>query len=297
MGRAPSLVTIARRALGARGEAALPRGGTVLVGVSGGPDSIALLDALARLREDLGLVVVAHGVDHGLRDEAGGELDLAEEVARARDVAFGRSRVSVARGGNVQARAREARYRALAQAAREAGAVALATAHHADDRAETVLLRLLRGAGATGLAVLPARAPLAPELGGDGTLALVRPLLRARRADVEAHVARHRLPYAMDPSNDDRRFLRARVRHEILPRLAELDPAIVPHLGALADELFAAREALASGRLGELPPLPRATQERLALILRGEAPPATELWLPGGWVVRRDPERARPRRR
>ena len=99
---APSLVTIVRRAL--EGECALPRGATLLVAVSGGPDSMALLDAVARVAPKLGLGVFAHGIDHGLREEAAAELDLAEAHAASLDVPFARTRVEVARGANVQAR-------------------------------------------------------------------------------------------------------------------------------------------------------------------------------------------------
>ncbi|AKV00833.1 tRNA(Ile)-lysidine synthetase [Labilithrix luteola] len=154
---AASLVTLVGRALA--GEASLPPRSTLLVAVSGGPDSMALLDVTARLASKLELTIVAHGVDHGLRAEAAQELDLAATHAKQLGVRFGRTRVDVEHGGNLQARAREARYRALARAASAVGARAIATAHHQDDRAETVLLRLLRGAGARGLAVLPPRAP------------------------------------------------------------------------------------------------------------------------------------------
>ena len=138
----PTLQTLARRMLST--ELHLPRGARVLVATSGGPDSQALLDVLASLRAPLGLVVLAHGVDHGLRESAASELDLAEELARRLEVPFGRSTLRVTEGANLQARARAARYEALGAAAQ--GAL-IATGHHADDRAETVLLRLLRGAG------------------------------------------------------------------------------------------------------------------------------------------------------
>jgi tRNA(Ile)-lysidine synthase len=125
----------------------------------------------------------------------------------------------------LQARAREARYAALREAAAPHDAL-IATAHHADDRAETVLLRLLRGAGPRGLAVLPASAR-----------DLIRPLLRATKRDVLAHIHRHRLDFAQDPSNADAAFLRVRVRHELMPLLSDLSPQIVRHLNALADAL------------------------------------------------------------
>ena len=220
----PTLITLVHRCI--VDERLVGRGGRVLVAVSGGPDSMALLDVLARLRDRLGFSLVAHGVDHGLRPEAAGELALAAALAELRVVPFATTRVVVAPGGNLQARARDARASALRTAAAEAGADVIATAHHADDRAETVLLRLMRGASPRGLACLPARAE-----------DRIRPMLRARRADVLAHLARHRIATATDPSNADPRFLRVRVRHELLPLLAELSPGIVAHLNALADDL------------------------------------------------------------
>ncbi len=225
----PTLITLVRAAL--RDDGLVPRGTIVLAAVSGGPDSMAMLHVLALLRGRLGFGLFAHGVDHSLRAEAAAELDLAEAFARALDVPFGRTRVAVAPGGNLQARARTARWQALLAAAAAAGAGRIATGHHADDRAETVLIRLLRGTGARGLGVLP---PC------DGIR--IRPLYRARRADVDAHIARHHLAYTVDPSNRDPRFLRTRVRHELVPALERLSPRIVEHLCRLADEMSQGRK-------------------------------------------------------
>lgn len=289
--RPASLVTIVRRAM--TGECALPEGSALVVAVSGGPDSMALLSALARLSPELGLSIRAHGVDHGLRPEAARELDLAERYAASEGVPFERTRVSVPRGGNLQARARELRWRALAAVARRHDA-AIATAHHADDRAETLLMRVLRGAGARGLAVLPPRAH-APCAGGDlPAVTVVRPLLRARRRDVLLHLARHAIPSATDPSNVDPRYLRTTVRRDVLPLLSELDPEIVQHLGALADELA----SIVPG--GKAPhwasALPRATQEALAR-LQESGSRSARVWLPDGLVVSLDPKaRAKTRR-
>ena len=230
----PTLLSIALRAL--REERLFARGERVLVAVSGGPDSMALLHVLALLRPKIGHALVAHGVDHGLRAEAIAELDLAERFARSLDVSFERTSLRVAPGGNLQARARTARYEALRTAAAGHGCSVIATAHHLEDRAETVLLRLLRGAGPRGLAVLPPRA-------GD----LVRPMLRAPRAAIDAHIARHQVPFSLDPSNSDPRFLRVRVRRELLPLLRALSPGIDEHLCALADQLVEVREGDPAG--------------------------------------------------
>jgi tRNA(Ile)-lysidine synthase len=276
----PSLVTVATRTL--REDCALPRGARVLAAVSGGPDSMALLDVLARLGAKLGFELIAHGVDHGLRAGASGELDLAASHARSLGVVFERTVVHVAPGGNLQARARNARYAALEAAARSAGAGFIATAHHADDRAETVLLRLLRGAGPRGLAVLPARA-------GNR----VRPLIRARRSDVLLHLGRHHVPSAEDPSNRDRRHARVRVREEVLPLLAELSPGIVEHLNALADALagVADDDVLTTGSSIELGRAQRRQWSRA----RAFAQSSARIWLSGGKVLRLDPATLEPR--
>ncbi len=234
----PTLITLVRAAL--REHALIGRGTTVLVAVSGGADSMALLHVLGLLRREVAFGLFAHGVDHGLRSEAAAELDVAEGFARSLEVPFERTRVEVAPGGNLQARARDARWGALRAAAIRAGASRIATGHHADDRAETMLMRILRGTGAAHLGVLPA-------LDGDR----IRPMLRARRADVEAHVRRHRIPHSLDPSNGDPRFLRTRVRLELLPVLERLNPRVVEHMYVLADELCgieAAKQAAVSGR-------------------------------------------------
>lgn len=184
-----------------------------------------MLSVLARLAPQLGFTLIAHGVDHGLRPEASAELDLAQALASSLAVPFGRTRLELERGSNLQARARDARYAVLREVAAPHDAL-IATAHHADDRAETVLLRLLRGAGPRGLAVLPPR-----------TQDVIRPLVRAGKPDVLLHLQRHGLAFAEDPSNADAAFLRVRVRREAMPLLAQLSPQIVRHLNALADAL------------------------------------------------------------
>lgn len=273
----PTLLTLAERAL--RKECGVERGDSILIAVSGGPDSQALLHVLARLAPRHRLRLFAHGVDHGLRPEAASELDLAAELARSLDVPFSRSRVKVAAGGNLQARARAARYDALARARARTGAALLATAHHADDRAETLLMRLLRGAGARGLAVLPPRAD-----------ERIRPLLRARRSDVIAHVSRHALPHALDPSNENRRFLRVRVRREVLPLLESLSPRVVDHLTALADELCEGPQPPLLIADGAPIPLGRAHLTAVRRLMERRSA-SDRVLLPGGRELRHDPER------
>lgn len=249
----PSLVTLVRRTL--LEECGELKGLTLLAAVSGGGDSQAMLSVLARLAPELGFSVRAQGVDHGLRPEARAELDIAEALALRLGVPFARTSVAVSHGANLQARARAARYEALRAAAAPHGAL-IATAHHADDRAETVLLRLLRGSGPRGLAVLPARAQ-----------DVIRPLVRAAKSDVVLHLERHCLEFAQDPSNTQRAFLRVRVRHELLPLMSQLSPQIVRHLNALAD-------ALSGSELPHLPGLetemglPELNRAQISEVLR-----------------------------
>jgi tRNA(Ile)-lysidine synthase len=263
----PTLITLAARCF--EKEIRLPKGSRLLIAVSGGPDSMALLHAVARLRPRLDVHLSAHGVDHGLRKEAKKELDKAEALAESLEVPFTRTRVRVAPGGNLQARARAARYEALWSAA--GSETFLATAHHADDRAETVLIRLLRGAGPAELAVLPARSGK-----------LLRPLVRARRADIESHLTRYKIATSSDPSNDDRHFLRTRVRKDVLPLLSGLDPQIVKHLCALADRLGAISRGEEGG--AHIYPLPQATQTALAELARNPRA-RSRILLPGGIVA------------
>jgi tRNA(Ile)-lysidine synthase len=189
--------------------------GLLGLAVSGGPDSLALL--LLAHEAFPGEIAVA-SVDHGLRPEAAGEVALVERVCAERGIPFTALSVAIA-PGNLPARAREARYAALAQWAREADLGAVATAHHADDQAETLLMRLNRGSGLAGLAGVRARTCI------QGTdIPLLRPLLGWRKAELAAVVTRAGIIAAEDPTNLDPDFDRARLR----ANLAEadwLDPA------------------------------------------------------------------------
>jgi tRNA(Ile)-lysidine synthase len=201
---------------------------SIVVAVSGGPDSLALADVLADLRRKRsGLRLLVASVDHGLRQESATEVERVRAFCAARELPFVGLTVEVDGTGGVQAAAREARYRALEETAEIhfGSAGLIATAHHADDRAETILLRLLRGVSLEGLGVLPPK---------DGRR--IRPMVRATRRDVLSHCERHGLDPVHDPSNEDPRFLRARVRIELLPLLVDMSPQVVDALNTLADE-------------------------------------------------------------
>lgn len=214
---------------------------TVLVGVSGGPDSMALLHALAALRPALGCRLHAAHVDHGLRPrETPAEERLVAGICRDLEIPLAVERVAtqeVARRRrlSLEEAARVLRYRFFEAAARECGAGRIAVAHTADDQAEEVLIRLLRGAGRGGLSGMRPRR----ENG------VVRPLLGLWRRDVLAYLAAGDTPYCLDSSNMDRRFLRNRVRHDLLAELRAYNPAISATLCRTAEVLAAEDDLLA----------------------------------------------------
>jgi tRNA(Ile)-lysidine synthase len=180
-----------------------PEGDRLGLAVSGGPDSLALLLLAEAVMP--GKVEVAT-VDHGLRPESVSEAAMVAELCAAHGIPHRMLPVTVG-AGNLQDRARAARYAAMAGWMKERGLQALATAHHADDQAETLLMRLNRGSGLAGLAGVRQRTEL------PGTrLTLLRPLLGWRRAELGELVAAAGLIPALDPSNEDPRFDRARIR-------------------------------------------------------------------------------------
>jgi len=226
-------------ALVAQGMAGPGCEGPGVVAVSGGPDSVALLRALLPFRGESGLVM-AH-LNHALRgtesdgDEAFVRALHAKLSAQGNSALLLRStRIDIAararsEGEGVEATARRYRYQWLTAIAREVGARWIATGHTADDQAETVLHRLLRGTGLKGLCGIPARRELAPGL------LVVRPLLRARRQDVFAYLAALQQDFREDSSNMNPDFMRNRIRLELLPLLgAAYNPAVVSVLCRLA---------------------------------------------------------------
>ena len=231
--RLPPLTAAVGRALTAAG--APSRGETLLLGLSGGPDSVALLDALALLRRPRGFRLVAAHLDHGLRPGSGADADFCRALCARLDVPLSagvadvRGRAARERGGLEQAARRE-RYAFLRRVAAAEQAGVIAVAHTRDDQAETLLLRLLRGAGSTGLGGMRARRGR-----------LLRPLLGVSREAVLAHLRERSLDWLEDPTNADLAHRRNRVRHELLPYLeSRFNPrvreALARAAALLADE-------------------------------------------------------------
>ncbi|MFZ3208983.1 MAG: tRNA lysidine(34) synthetase TilS [Geobacteraceae bacterium] len=217
-------------------------GDTLVVAVSGGADSVALLDLLAMLVESRLRLVVAH-LNHCLRGaESDGDASFVRELALHYGLPVEIGTVDVRELSrrmrlSLEAAGRAARYAFLDEVALRHGAAAVVLAHHADDQAETVLLRLIRGAAGAGLCGMTAKS-------ANGRY--IRPLLNCKRAEIERYLTGRRIAWRVDSSNTDLNFLRNRVRHELLPVLASYNPAISERLTVTAAAL-AEDEALLDG--------------------------------------------------
>ena len=279
------------------------RPGPGVVAVSGGADSVALLCALHACGAS---VIVAH-VNHRLRgEESDGDEAFVRELCATLDTECRIKSADVAvlaAGGNLESTARRVRYEFFADVARADGAPWVATAHTADDQAETVLHRLIRGTGLQGLRGIAAErraereepnpptpfpkkeggaepkpktiAPQSPDFSpspfrggvGEGVLSglsILRPLLTVTRVDVLAYLAEIGQPYRTDSTNADTRFTRNRIRHELLPLLKTFNPDVVSALTHLAEHAGDAHEVI-SVAAGEL--LARAERPRVAHVL------------------------------
>ena len=226
--------TIRRHAMFAGGE-------RVLVAVSGGADSVALLHTLLALRSELGLTLHVAHVDHRLRPDSGRDAAFVTSLAAKLDVPAEVIAVDVPRAGSLEDAARQIRHAALDAHATAIGATRIALGHTADDQAETVVMRLLEGAGPRGLAAIP------PVRGR-----IVRPLIETRRLSIVEMLRAAGHAWIDDPSNLDPRFLRNRIRHEVMPALARVAPDVVDALtrtARLARETLQALESAAAVEL------------------------------------------------
>ncbi len=213
-------------------------GESVVAGLSGGPDSTALLVILSRLAGQLGQCVTAAHFDHRLRsrEEAAGDLAFVTELCRAIGVSLAAARGDVAgrvrrSGESVEEAARNLRYRFLGKEARSRSAPAIAVGHTMDDQAETVLLHILRGSGLDGLAAMPPRAPWPFGRGPE----IARPLLELTRRDTERYCRESGIEPRRDPTNDLPIATRNRVRHELMPVLRSFNPRVEEALARLAE--------------------------------------------------------------
>ena len=195
-----------------RQQALICPGDQITVAVSGGADSVALLFGLYLLREKLNIELSAAHFNHGLRgQESDGDEDFVRQLCDRYDIPLTVGRGSVQSGKKgLEAAARDARYGFFATLDGK-----IATAHTADDNAETVLLHLIRGTGLKGLGAI------APQRGN-----VIRPMLSVTRQEVEAFLAEYCLTYRTDSSNETDQFLRNRLRHHVMPLLRQENPKI-----------------------------------------------------------------------
>lgn len=210
----------------------LGAGDHVLVGLSGGPDSVCLLSIMSTLRSGLGITLSAVYVDHGLRpEETPAERAFCEMLCTSRGVPLTCRQTDVSASSLVrelgkQAAARELRYRTFEEEAFKSGAGRIALGHTKNDSAETLLINLLRGTGMSGLTGIP------PVRGN-----VIRPLIEISRDEIMGYLEGISQPYVVDSSNLRTDYLRNRIRMEILPQLERINPAIVEALARTADIL------------------------------------------------------------
>ncbi|MCG6878974.1 MAG: tRNA lysidine(34) synthetase TilS [Deltaproteobacteria bacterium] len=209
----------------------LPHGSRVLVAVSGGPDSVVLLDVLDRLKAAFSLDLVVAHFDHALRPrDDDGETRFVASLAASMGLPFVTEKSKShfhTKGMSLEEAARDLRYEFLYGAKAAQGAQKIALGHTLNDQAETVIMRLLRGSGPAGLSGIP------PVRNHD----IIRPLIEVTRGEIEAYIARHNLRYVTDSSNLEKHHLRNKIRLELLPQLEDYQPRIVEILGQTAEIL------------------------------------------------------------
>jgi tRNA(Ile)-lysidine synthase len=192
-------------------------GDTVVVGLSGGPDSVCLLHILHQMRRDYSLTLIAAHLDHQWRADSDKDVQWCAHLCATLDIPFVSATLSeiplsTAYNGSKEAYARAARRHFFESVAQTHHAQAIALAHHKQDQMETFFIRLMRGATITGLSGMKYK---------DGKY--IRPLLDSNKKDIEDYLYAHSLTYLTDPSNDSHDFLRNRIRHTVLPALYQTD--------------------------------------------------------------------------
>jgi tRNA(Ile)-lysidine synthetase-like protein len=196
----------------------IPLNCSIVVGVSGGIDSMVLLDNLLRLRERSGWTLIVAHVDHGKREQSKAEYQLVQSIANKHQLAFFGKRLGHLPKGNFHQRARDERMKFFETVAKETGAPYVALAHHQDDQAETILMRLIRGSSLVGYAGMD-------KVSHHGDLTILRPFLDVKKETIRAYQIAWNVPYLEDESNQSDDYARNRVRHQIAPLLARENPA------------------------------------------------------------------------
>jgi len=220
-------------------------GKRIAVALSGGLDSVVLLDTVCKAQaKDKPTQIFVFHIHHGLQKQADDWLIFCEKLAKKYRVHFDFRLLHLNHGGelgNIEARARAERYEALSDLCAEYGVADLLLAHHQNDQAETVLLQLLRGAGVAGAAGMPTNRDINHP---GGKITLWRPLLNQSRAELEAYAKQHQLQWIEDPSNQDSKFRRNAIRKQIIPKLEKIQPEAIANLARSAALLGEAQTLL-----------------------------------------------------
>ncbi len=212
---------------------------TLIVGVSGGMDSLALLHILIQLQHELKIRLHVATLNHGIRGDSGAsDAEFVGQMATKWRIPYTQGYIDVPLLAKdeqigVEAAARKARYRFLSQVAREQNAETVAVAHHANDQAETILMHIIRGSGLNGLLGMQFVSPMP----NNPALRLIRPLLKLQRTDLEQYCLQNDLRFRHDKTNDDTDYQRNYIRHEIMPRLNTVNPNVVGALLRLSDNV------------------------------------------------------------
>ena len=211
-----------------KGYKMIASGDRVIVALSGGPDSVCLLDVLQMLSRELEITLVVAHYNHGLRgDEDKFETLFTRKIADSMQLPFETENASglLECLSSIEKRSREARYAFLEKIRNKHGAQRIAMGHNLNDQAETVLMRLLRGSGPSGLAGIP---PVRDNI-------IIRPLIEVTRDEITNYLNARRLTFAVDSSNSSRIYLRNRIRLELVPMMLDYQPRLLKHLGIVSD--------------------------------------------------------------
>ena len=234
----PPAGVVDRVAAAIRAGRLIGKGDRVLIGVSGGPDSVALWHLLLGLQDARQISVLAVHVDHQLRPSSTSDAEAVQQLGQRLQAPVVVVRRNVRaesrdRGWSLEDGARRIRYEVFRDLARARDLTRIAVAHTADDQAETVVMRMVRGTGLTGLTAIPSCRRVGP---GDGVM-IIRPLLGVWRREIMAYLQAHDLPYCLDETNADVQFLRNRIRVQLLPLLEQqYNPNIKTLLAQLAEQ-------------------------------------------------------------